>query len=74
MLVNYEVWRADWSTVTNPHGPCERCAVLDGAIFEEGYGPRTPLHGFCHCRRVLHHQGLVMLPLVPSVDVEDERG
>lgn len=56
-LVDYEVWRCEWSTVLNPRGPCERCQALDGKVFEVGVGPQVPLHPYCKCRRVFHHSG-----------------
>ena len=59
MLINYEQWRCDWSTVSNPRGPCKRCAALDSRIFEEGEGPYPSLHPDCHCRRVFHHSVLM---------------
>lgn len=59
MLINFEQWRCDWSTVSNPGGPCNWCASFDGRIFWEGEGPQPPLHPNCRCRRVFHHSILV---------------
>jgi hypothetical protein len=35
---------------------CARCRLLHGAVFAQGAGPQTPLHGRCRCRRVFAYR------------------